>query len=211
MSPFLLKLMLILVLSQVSAVKQAHSQATAVVRDPTQIKAPSELSYDFLGSAIRKKKLFLITVDVYELSVFVPKSYAIERTMEKSWDSLANTPYFKLNLKFLRDVNTDRAKQSFHESFVKNNIDDSLPHLQKFLKAIDDSGDFTKNEVIEIIGVKPSKPSGYETISFGRKSLQEPVIIEGPTGFHKDFLAVWFGKSADRGVDYVKKGILGIK
>lgn len=146
-----------------------------------------------------RTKVLLVNLNVYVLEVLT------SQVGTNVSDSLNTSGTTVLHLTFLRAVEAEKVQASFRDGLVANGVNLNDEAIIKFLTAVNESGD--------------AKDSGKMTMAFEKLSDGTEVIsyestnntlksISAPAGTGAKIISIWFGKSADSGLEKLKAALL---
>ncbi len=154
-----------------------------------------------VGSGLRSKKVVFVNVSVYVAEWFVNST----TPWTQSIDDLKTLAPVAMRMTFLRDIDAAKIESAFRESLVANKINLDETPFKAFLKAFLENGEIKKKTSMTLVG--HFEADGTETLSFESTS-NKVTEIKGPSGFLKKIYSIWFGASADSGLEELKKSLL---
>lgn len=160
-------------------------------------------SLQFVGAALRWKKVAFFKADVYVGQFFV--SDAAKFNKAAPMDSLANLKAVAISLSFLRDVEAKKILSAFEDGFTENKISLEDPSIKAFLEAVKAGPEAKKNSTLTVLGEKMDQK---EIITF-EDAQGKTTSISGPAGFLKNVFSLWLGKMPDSGLEEFQKALLG--
>lgn len=152
------------------------------------------------GEGIRKKKVAIVNVDVYKITLYTTQELLSERSEFK----ILASPQKAIVMTPLRSFGGDKLKEALIDSYKVNSIDGEQKSHQDFMKLIS-TAKIQKAEQIIIFGSKDDKS---ETLYIKRGEQFE--AITGHEGFVNEVFAVWLGKTVDKQLESVKQALLGV-
>lgn len=155
-----------------------------------------------VGSGVRAKKIAIVTIKVYVGQLLVADPARFSRTMDGALDSVGTMKSAAIRLDFLRTVEAQTVQSSFKDSLLVNQVDLNLPALHEFLDTVASGGDATQGKALTLIGEKLTESTDAVTYE---DTAGKVTTITGPTGFMRDIFSIWLGKSADSGVEHLKR------
>lgn len=156
---------------------------------------------DRLGTAIRKKKVIFVDVNVYRANLFGSSALFVRNAAGNvALDSLQAMPIRVLQLKFLRGVNADDIWKSFEAALKKNSVKES-PMLTKFKEAIKQGGNVKEGDSVTLT---VNKEKGTLICEQGKTRVEIP----GNDQFFREVFSIWFGQPADAGLGTMRNAII---
>lgn len=157
------------------------------------------LNFKKHGEGIRKKKVAIISVDVYKISLYTPEDSLNETNAFK----ILELPNLSIVMEPLRSFGGDKLKEALLDSYKMNSVDHNQEAHSNFMNLIS-AAKVNKGEQIIIFGHKTPQA---ETLYLKRGEQFEAV--KGHTGFVNEVFAVWLGKTVDAQLEQVKQSLLG--
>jgi hypothetical protein len=157
-----------------------------------------------VGAALRSKKVVLLNFKVYIGELFVSDAATFSATAAGALSSLAGEKAVAIRLHFLRDVDAEKVVEGFKEALEANGVDLKSAALQSFFSAVVKGGEAKESKTLTIAGEK----SGATEKIFYEDGQGALTSIEGPPGLIRSIFSIWFGKSADSGLESFKKELL---
>lgn len=160
-----------------------------------------------VGAGLRAKKVAIVNVKVYVAQLLLSDATRFVRNEGDALNSLDNVQTVALQMSFLRTVEADKVMTSFKDGLVENSVDLNNPAIKQFLDTVAQGGDAENGKSITIVLEK--LPGGKEAVTY-ENTNGVSTTISGDAGFSKAVLSIWLGKSADSGLEKLKKAILGL-
>lgn len=157
-----------------------------------------------VAAALRSKKVILVNVNVYVGEVFKTVGTTVEKTADKIVSSLLQQPTSAIQLTFLRDVDAEKVMNSFKEALEKNKADLSSAGLKTILEKVSQGGEVKKGQTLTFVIQKNGDKD--HTLSF-ENNKGDVAEISGSDNV-KSILQMWFGETADSGVQKFKEDLL---
>lgn len=139
------------------------------------------------GGGLRKKKVLIASVKVYELQSYGP----------------CGTKQFPqvLSLKFLRDIDREKIRSSFKEALDKNGVATTKASPLGDLLAQWNT-DMKEHETLWLVAYE-TKAGQWVELDAGKGGIR----AEGPT-VANDLWKIWYGKPADSGLEELRSHLL---
>lgn len=156
------------------------------------------------GAGLRTKKVAIVTAKVYVAELFVADVSKYVRTLEGALDSLSASNTVAIQLTLLRSLDADTVATSFKEALNANNVNTAGSSVQAFLALA--QNDAPTGKTVTIIGEKLADGSEILTVE---KPNGDVASIKGQKGFIRDIFSIWLGVPADKGLESLKKSLVG--
>lgn len=155
-----------------------------------------------VSEGIRKKSVALF---------FTPKIYSAELFLSASneWTGDPGSLYskhepFALKLTFLRDLSSEKIKESFEGGLKINDVDLKDTSVVAMSEVISKMKEFKEGQSFYLIGAKHAK--GSQVCLTGLTGFDTCVL--GNEDFAKKFFLIWFGKTTDSELEKLKTQLL---
>lgn len=155
------------------------------------------------GSGIREKTVFLIgSVNAYYATHYLDSSEGFKGKTDAPLSVIEKSKTRAIQLTFLRNIPANKITTSFTESLQENGIDIQDAAVQGVISKL--NYDMTKGSTLTVLVM--TKSEGVETI-----------VVDGPQGVFsvegaqlgQKFWKIWFGKPTDKGIERLKKELIG--
>lgn len=158
-----------------------------------------------VGAGLRKKKVLMMTVNVYVAQLFLSSPDRFTRTDSQALSSAASSNIAAIQLTFVRDVPADKVQTSFMDALQANNVNVQAADVKEFLAAVTNSGDAKAGKNLTIVASRDS--AGNESVVY-EDTVGKVSTIKGSAGLSQKILSIWLGTPADNELGQTKAQIL---
>ena len=180
-----------------SALVLSKDKAKTVAKVSVAKSATSNVNmdckYDYVGAALREKKIAIFNVDLYVATLYVSdKSKFVAKTAgSEALDSLDGMNCVAINLTLTNDITDSQMENALNDALELNDHDVDEDQFAEFLEAIADSGKLKKGTNFQII---TEKATDKEFVSI-QNNAGEIATVEGGKGFAKAVMSMWLGET----------------
>lgn len=170
-------------------------------------------SYDFenskgqlqtLGAGLRIKKIAFVPIKVYEAQLLVSDLSTFDKKEDKALLSTEQQAAVAIQLRFLRNVESEKVISSFKEGLKKNDQSLDSESVKNFLEAVATCGEAKENTSMTLLGF-PAQDTLVLECGDGKVKK-----LSGNKGIVKSVFSIWLGKAADSELEDLKKSLLGL-
>ncbi len=163
-----------------------------------EVKLGAEKLY-LTGAGLRTKTVVIVKANVYVAAHYLDAGVVLDP--KEPMKGLAQSKNRVLHLTFLRDLTSDKIKDSFKDALKENGVDTESGAVKKIFSEL--NFDMKEKGTVALVGSKLADGT-------------EQLLVEGPTqilasgkGLVSLFWTIWFGKPADGGLEDLKAELLG--
>lgn len=157
-----------------------------------------------VAAALRAKKVILVNVNVYVGEIFKSAGTVVDKAAGNVVSSLMQQSACAVQLTFLRDVDAEKVMHSFKEALEKNKADLTAAGIKSVLDKVSQGGEVKKGQTLTFVIQKNG--DNNHTLAF-ENNKGDVVEISGSDNV-KSILLMWFGETADSGVQKFKEDLL---
>ncbi len=166
---------------------------------------PTALKMDLLGAGLRSKTVLFVAAKVYVAQMFSDSKATFARSPNDALSSLVkNSKFIAMQMTLKRNVSASTLAVSFREG-IENNDYAIDAELEQMLKLVETSADGVQGKSLTMLMVRNSTGGTnvyYEDVNGAQKSLT------GSAELMTKVMSIWLGKTADSGLEDLKKSLL---
>lgn len=172
----------------------------AALNSAASVKKPE---YSLVGKGIRKKKIAIFSVKVYEAEFFVSNLSLFKKEKVKPLEALAKMEGASIQLTFLRNLSSDQVRDSFSDALKANHVDPASPQMKEFFAQVVATEKFPEGKSVTL---SADVAKGVLTYVDVNGKMNE---IHADQKFVIDLFSIWLGVPVDGGLADLKEALLG--
>ena len=164
----------------------------------------SDVTMSIVGAGLRAKTVLFVPAKVYVAELFTTDAAKYSRD-NNALKSLEASNVTAIRLTFLRGVDAATVASSYREALIANDVNLKDAAISQFLANVEKGGDAANGKSFIMLLVL-TKEGG--TKLYYEDTKDQVSVVDGPRALQQQILSIWLGKSADSGLEKLKKSLL---